>query len=168
MARRALRHGSLAGLAAAEAKPVLEVARDTSARLTRRRVPHALVGGLAVRAHGYERHEGRVELLVPVGFRGRDAVRRGVEVVFVRPNQRTRFLDAEVLLPDSTSELPVARVEAVITLKLVSGRAQDEADVVELLKHGVPAAVVRAYLTSHAPQLLTTLEKLARRAKREL
>lgn len=178
----------LAALAAAEAKPVREVALDASARLTRRGVPHALVGGLAVQAHGFERYTKDVDLLVPSHrpevlkevrggvaldfrpplFRGTSYTRRGVVIDLIQPaDPRTLFLDAELRLPDSAADVPVARVEAIVAMKLLGGRAQDDADVVRLLHAGAAARAVRNYLEAHAPRLLARFERLARRAARE-
>lgn len=159
---------ALAALAASEAKPVREVAMDASARLTRRGVPHALVGGLAVQAHGFERYTRDVDILVPSGFPASNYERRGVAVKFLRSaSPRTAFLDGEVRLPDSTSEVPVARVEAVIAMKLLSGRAQDDADIVRLVLAGAPTRDVTTYLRAHVHRLVARFERLVRRAELE-
>lgn len=109
-----------------------------------------------------------MDILVPSGFPASNCMRRGVAVKFLRSaSPRTAFLDAEVRLPNSTSEVPIARVEAIIAMKLFSGRAQDDADVVRLLLAGAPERAVADYLKAHAPQLLALFEKLALRAERE-
>jgi hypothetical protein len=47
----------------------------------------------------------------------------------------------------------VVPIEALVHLKLKSGRLQDLADIVGLVKAGVDLDKVTAYLTQHAPEL---------------
>jgi hypothetical protein len=172
-------------------RPIVEVAKEASERLRARGVPHALVGGLAVAAHGFERYTKDVDLLVPsdrrdvlktasrstlyrldfrpsAPLRGVSYHRRGVAVDVMLPLAPAAFLDAELGVPRA-GEVPVLPAPALVYMKLVSGRAKDDADVVELLKVGGPALArkVRRYLFEHAPQLVDALERLAERAAGE-
>jgi hypothetical protein len=170
-------------------KPVVEVAKETSERLRLRGVPHALVGGLAVAAHGFERYTKDVDVLVPsdrrdvlktvsrstiygldfkpgVPLRGVSYHRRGVAVDVMLPLASAAFLDAELGVP-RPGEIPVLKAPALVYLKLLARRAKDDADVVELVKAGLKPAPVRRYLDEHAPELIERFEQLAARAAAE-
>lgn len=180
------------GFAAVEdgaGKPVVEVAKEASESLRLRGVPHALVGGLAVAAHGFERYTKDVDLLVPsdrrdvlktvsrstihgldfkpgVPLRGVSYHRRGVAVDVILPLAPAAFLDDELGVPRA-GEVPVLGAPALVFMKLVSGRQKDAADVVELIKAGLKTAAVRRYLEEHAPERRATFEKLVQLAAAE-
>jgi hypothetical protein len=52
-------------------------------------------------------------------------------------------------------------------MKLASPRSKDRLDVIELLKAGIDAARVRAYLGRHAPGLIEDFEAAVRAASSE-
>jgi hypothetical protein len=56
---------------------------------------------------------------------------------------------------------------ALVYLKLVSPRAKDRLDVIELVRSGIDLPRVRAYLEAHAPQLREKLEQLVAVAEQE-
>jgi hypothetical protein len=170
-------------------KPVVEVAKEASERLRIRGVPHALIGGLAVAAHGFERYTKDVDVLVPsdrrdilktvsrstihgldfkpgVPLRGVSYHRRGVAVDVVLPLAPAAFLDEELGVP-GPGEIPVLKAPALVFLKLLSRRAKDDADVIELLKAGLSPEPVRRYLEEHALELVERFEQLAARAAAE-
>src|SRR5207249_887755 len=119
-------------------------------------IPFAVAGGFAVIEHGYERFTKDVDLLVyaddlpraltalraagltggrtPIGAKMRDP-QTGVDVDLLG----TAFEAEERALARSArtrTALPVIPVAHLILMKLESGRSQDDADVVALLKAG--------------------------------
>lgn len=134
------------------------VASAVSAKLVAAGVPHALIGGLAVSAHGYERATADVDFLVSEEDLGKLTGRPltigltervdGIRVDYIIPDPP----DAEVLA-DAIAEaerrgtMPVIDGPSLVYLKLRAGRRRDEGDVVELVKRGkVDVAAVRAFL----------------------
>src|SRR5262245_6599680 len=150
-------------------------------------VPFAVVGGFAVIEHGYERFTNDVDLLLHardlframkalkgVGFRGRRTPlgvrlrdeRTGVDVDLVG----TTFDGDEQALARARRTrglLPVIPVAHLVLMKLETGRSQDDADVVELLKAGVSAAAVGRYLARVWPELRPRFRRLVVQARRE-
>lgn len=127
-----------AGKALSEAERVAEV---VSREFTEQGIRHAIVGGLAVVAHGYARATADVDILVtdaarvqgrPLGIPGVGFERDGVsvDVLFIEPHER--FLRESILSIEGTP--PVIPFPALAYLKLKAGRAKDFADLVELLK----------------------------------
>jgi len=141
--------------------PVHQTMRRVAERLEQARIAYAVMGGMAVNAHGHRRTTGDVDfLLTPEGFA--DFMRRFVPADFERlPRRPRRFVDKangvtfDVLLagayPGSGRPGPVAFpdpttagqvIEAVrvidlptlIQLKLAARRHQDFADVVNLIR----------------------------------
>lgn len=190
MAKRNKSLGSFSAIEAGAARPVIEVAREVSARLRERGVPHALVGGLAVGAYGYERYTRDVDVLIPSDrrdvlktlsrgaiypldfslskspLRGVSYCRRGVQVDVMQPLLRGAFLDADLKIPKAGGAPPVVSAPALVYLKLVSNRAKDRADVVELVKAGIMAGV-RHFLDAHAQDLVGRFEELVAQAAAE-
>lgn len=52
-------------------------------------------------------------------------------------------------------------------MKLVAHRMRDRADVTELLKRGADQPVIRAYLATHAADLMARFDELVAQADRE-
>jgi hypothetical protein len=63
--------------------------------------------------------------------------------------------------------VPVAPIEAVVYLKLVSPRAKDRLDVLELARAGIELDRVRTYLDRHAPHLRAKFDDIVRTALEE-
>jgi hypothetical protein len=131
-------------------------------------VRHALAGGLAVSAHGYPRNTKDVDFLV-----GDEAFERhagdvvtfksgiplsveGVAIDLLSTNEGA-FLE-EALPKAASAEVEVVPIGALVFMKLKAFRLRDRADLVELIKAGLPLHEVRAYLRAHAPE---TIAKLA-------
>jgi len=150
-------------------------------------VPFAVAGGFAVIEHGYERFTKDVDLLVyaadllramkalraaglrggrtPIGAKMRDEG-TGVEVDLLG----TAFEGDERALARSVRArglLPVIPVVHLILMKLETGRLQDEADIVELLKAGASPVAVGRYLRRTWPELVPRFQKLAARSRAE-
>lgn len=149
----------------------MAAARDASAQLDALGVRHALVGGIAVGAHGAPRATRDVDLLVSQAeaFEGTTILSfkagipiavRGVVVDYLTP-EGSAHADVlqQALLDASRSEgLPVVALEPLILMKLVAGRRRDLDDVSRLLEPADLQSRVRVYLQSHAPELLERLD----------
>lgn len=158
-------------------KEVLDAMYIASEELTRLGIRHALVGGLAVGAHGWPRATRDVDFLVgPEGFDRHGAIvtfKDGVPIkvgrVAVDPILRAEneeHLDSAIRFPEG-GLLPVAPIEALVYMKLRSPRRKDEVDIIELIKAGADTACVLDYLNLHAPDLLTRFGGLVDRARSE-
>ena len=175
------------GFAGIDFKKVLETAQAVSAQFTRKGVPHVIVGGLAVTAYGYRRYTEDVDVLVPsfrddivkhglrgearllsmTGLVGRSFTKNGVEVDILRPaSLESKALDAAASAPivDPDTNLPIVSIEALIFLKLLAGRAEDEGDIVRLVKLEVVPPNVRAFLPEGRR---AEFDRLRKRAKAE-
>lgn len=141
--------------------PVHQSLRRLVKRLERAQIPHAIVGGMAVNAHGHERMTEDVDvLLTPEGFA--EFQRRFVPK-FYRPvpGRRRRFIDrtnertldilvtglfpglgkpGPIAFPDPATvreriaEIYDINLLTLIQLKLAARRFQDFADVVSLIR----------------------------------
>jgi hypothetical protein len=156
---------------------VLAAMRSASRALTALGVRHALAGGLAVGALGYPRNTQDVDLLV-----GGEAFERhpgglvtlrpgvpieigGVGVDLLSASDDEAFLEQSLEPP--SAEIAVVPAGTLVYLKLKSPRLRDRADVVELIKAGLPVDNVRNYLEQHAPALAGRLEECVARAHAE-
>jgi len=160
------------------APKVLEAMRSASNELTRLGVRHALVGGLAVGAHGYPRATKDVDFLVGdeafehhaggiVTMKPGIPIQIGgvlVDLLSTQPEEGALYA---VPVVGTGGDVPVAPIEALIHLKLKSPRLKDAADVIELLKAGIDQARCRAWLAANAPALVPQFEELVARAQRE-
>ncbi|HSN98588.1 MAG TPA: hypothetical protein VLS89_09820 [Candidatus Nanopelagicales bacterium] len=155
---------------------VLDALRAASQQLTRVGIRHALVGGLAVGAHGHPRATKDVDFLVgDEAFAhhggGLVTIAPGVPVqvgdvavdpISIAPDER--HLDAAVATPAVSDGIPIAPIEALLYMKLKSPRRKDSADIVELVKAGVATAPTRRYLEQIAPDLIDKFDMLVSEA----
>jgi hypothetical protein len=168
-------------------KPVAEVVServwramaDASKSLSALGVKHALVGGLAVGAHGWPRATRDVDFLVDdSAFVKSDAglviLRAGIPVqahgiavdtVSVRDDERHLLLAIEAA--EISEGIPVLSIEALVYLKLASPRSQDRQDVLQLVRAGADLERVRKYLDANAPKLREKFEAIVRAADEE-
>jgi hypothetical protein len=149
-----------------------EAILGASERLREMGVRHALVGGIAVGAHGEPRNTKDVDFLVGnEAFDTRGVVlsfREGlpIRVAGVDVDLIPEFEDAPedaVFLPEvqdlssaTVDQVPVAPVEIVAYMKLRAYRLQDRADLLNLLQSG-HGAKIRNWLRAFAPHLLDRL-----------
>jgi len=153
----------------AVAERVISAAVEASKALRRADVDHALVGGLAVAAYGYPRATRDVDFVI-----GDSGFEEHGNIVTLAPGVPIGIGDVPVdVLPirddeshllealnraESTYGVPVLPLEALIYMKLDSGRRKDLGDVAELLDlHPSRLEAVKAYLQEHAPELLEVL-----------
>jgi len=155
---------------------VLDALRAASQQLTSIGVRHALVGGLAVGAHGHPRATKDVDFLVgEEAFAhhggGLVTIAAGVPVqvgdiavdpISIAPDEK--HLDAAVAKPVVSNGIPIAPLEALFYLKLKSPRRKDAADIVELVKEGAATAPTRRYLEQIAPDLIDKFDMLVSEA----
>jgi hypothetical protein len=173
--------------AGADLKPVAEVVSDrvwkamvdSSQALDQLGVGHALVGALAVGAHGWARATKDVDFLVddsawiktPAGLvvmrAGLPVEAHGVAVDTLSVRDEERHLLAAIQAPQISEGIPVAPVEAVFYLKLVSPRSKDRLDLLELVRAGIDVESVGDYLDRHAPDLRAKFDDIVRTAEEE-
>lgn len=184
----ALSEANLAALDATLRGDVLATARELSQKLTAAGIPHAIVGGIAVGAHGWARATKDIDILVPsnvdldeitgnkgrlimaASFNGRTVKMNGVIVDFLSPAaEDTDFLDEAVALAERVGGLPIIPLGALVAMKMHASRERDEVDVIEVLKAAgdldAAADEVRAYLAAHAPQFSEDFDSMVLRAK---
>lgn len=135
---------------------IANAVREASRFLRERGVRHALCGGIAVSAYARPRATKDVDFLV-----GEEAFQHhGAIVVPPLSAVGTVAVDLVSLVPDlgalapvldapeHDGDIPVVPPQALIAMKLVARRMQDQADVVALLEAGaVDPEVCRAWLT---------------------
>lgn len=164
------------------APEILQAAEVASQKLREAGIPHALVGGLAVGAHGYPRTTDDVDFLV-----GDEAFEKhaGGLVTLKLPliavgkvsvdflsieearGEREQMLEALEHSPSSDG-VPIVPLSVLVYLKLKAGRQRDLADVVELLKRGrIEIEVVDRYLEEHAPDQLRRWDRAKELAAEE-
>lgn len=132
---------------------------DASAKLTELGVHHALIGGLAVGALGYPRSTKDVDFIVDNS--GWEETPAGLVIMRVAMPIRAHGIDIDTLaIPRGhehlasaienatiTEGVPVAPVEEIVYLKLLTPRTRDLEDIGQLLERGVfDAADFEAYL----------------------
>jgi hypothetical protein len=144
---------------------------DSSALLQQLGIKHALVGGLAVGAHGHPRATRYVDFLVDDSAwlktgTGLVVVRSGlpveahgvpIDTISVRDDEKHLFSAIEAA--EVSEGVPVAPVEALVFTKLSSPRSKDLQDVVELIAAGLDVERVRAYLDRYAPSFRDRFEQ---------
>jgi hypothetical protein len=158
---------------------ILDAMLVASAQLRKAGIRHALIGGLAVGAHGYPRatkdvvflvgdeafkyHVGGIVTINPaVPISVGDVA---VDPVSIQANER--YLERAIVAASVSGGVPVLPIEALVYLKLKSPRRKDSTDIVELVKLGLPVDRVTKYLASHAPGLLDKFDDLVVVAKSE-
>jgi hypothetical protein len=153
---------------------VLNAAKEISKQLTTKGYPHALIGGLALRYHGYNRATSDVDFLVSSEAAGRlvgealggevqgKTIRssKGVTIDLLFPRPGEKFLEKEIRAAYNAG-IPAISRQALVYMKLVAGRLKDQADVVELIKRGkIDRKKVGAFLNKHRPDLVEEFESL--------
>jgi hypothetical protein len=170
--------------------PVHQSLRRLVKRLEKARIPHAIIGGMAVNAHGHERMTKDVDvLLTPDGFA--EFQRLFVPKVYQPvPGRRRRFVDRinlrtlDILItglfPGAGRPGPIAfpdpstvreRIQDIyfidlvtlIQLKLAARRHQDFADVVNLISvHNLDESFAKRLHPSVRPDFVECLEEKRR------
>lgn len=160
------------------APKVRDAALKTSAQLTHLGIRHALVGGLAVGAHGYVRATTDVDFLVGeeafdhqgllVAFKAGVPIEvDGIRIDYLSPASLGPQLEEVLNQPPRSEGLAIVPVEVLIYMKLVAKRRKDLLDVIELVKAGADLTSVRNYLKQYAGDLISMFEELANEALAE-
>jgi hypothetical protein len=151
-------------------------------------VPFAVIGGFAVIEHGYERFTKDIDVLLYAAD-----LKRAIEALRAAGIVGRRTPIGAKLVDEATGvtvdllgsafdaderalaraqrgrrHLPVIPVAHLVLMKLESGRAKDDADVVELVKAGLSPTVVTPYLRRAWPELLPRFRTLVARARVEV
>jgi hypothetical protein len=156
-------------------------------------IPIAIIGGLAAIYHGYERNTNDIDVVVAAQHLDtviRVAPKYGIKVIWQDPRGwhklhyevRIEIIpeggkpnkDAPTLIPGprqlGVSEgMEYAKLEGWMETKLSSGRLQDRADVVQVLKKVTPADIerIRQHLAGVHPIYLRLFEELVIAAEEE-
>jgi hypothetical protein len=149
---------------------IAHAARVASKQLEDLGLNHALIGGLAVGAHGAPRATKDVDFLVDddafehhaehiVTFRSGVPIAVG-EVPIDLLLADTTTLTAAISSSRRSEGIPVVDIEVLVLLKLRAMRLRDRADVLALLNAGANPRALRAYLQRHEPSLLDHLQEV--------
>jgi len=157
-------------------------------------IPIAIIGGLAAIKYGYQRYTKDIDVVVAQQHLDtviRVAPKYGIKVIWQDPRgwhklqhdvMRIEIIpeggkpnkDAPLLIPGprqlGVSEgMEYAKLEGWMETKLSSGRRQDEADVVQVLKKTSPAEIerIRQHIAGVHPIYLRLFEELAVAAEEE-
>jgi hypothetical protein len=157
--------------ASAVSEQVLTAAHDASKQLALLAIPHALIGGIAVAAHGAPRATKDVDFLVNekdafsgtaiLSFKqGVPIAVRGVVIDYLTPDGSPHAdLLRQALVDAQASEgIPVIPLEPLVVMKLQAGRRRDLDDVQRLLEPADLQAEVRSFIVKHAPELVPRLD----------
>jgi hypothetical protein len=143
--------------------------RKVATVLAQHGVPHLVGGGFAVQEHGYARFTEDLDVIIPNfataqkillanGFdksakSSVDVVDRdsGVDIHLLRGGEKMGLAHLPLPMPVQASAEPqILPIDMLISLKLSAGRAQDFADVVELIKAN---SLPKEYLVDTAAKL---------------
>jgi hypothetical protein len=156
----------------AVAPAVKAAALAASERLREMGVRHALVGGLAVGAHGAPRNTTDVDFLV-----GREAFessgpllvhRQGVPVrvgsiaIDLLPAEEPVFERALDEVQGSGAAVPIVSLAVIVHMKLRALRPHDQDDVRRLIAAGADLGAIRDHLADAEPPLLSRLDWVLR------
>ncbi len=147
-------------------------AYDASRALAELGIPHAVIGGLAVGAHGAPRATKDVDFLVNEAdaFTGTMVLSsfkagvpiavRGVVVDYLTPegSPHAALLRQGIVDASESEGIPVVPLEQLIVMKLEAARRRDMDDVARLLEQADLEDRVQRYLQKHAPDLIARLE----------
>lgn len=158
---------------AAVPEAVAVAAKEASKRLRALGIRHAVVGGLAVGAHGAPRNTTDVDFLVGLeAFEGTGLVlthRAGVPVkigtvpVDLLPAEEPLFESALVAAQNTTETVPIISLPILVQMKLRALRAHDQDDVRRLIRAGADLGAIREHLGANEPALLSRLDYVLER-----
>jgi hypothetical protein len=172
----------LAQLRGVVAPEILAAAAVASRELREAGIPHALVGGLAVGAHGYPRTTddvdflvgdeafvqhagGLVTLKVPLIAVGKVRI---VMISIESSKEEKEQLRPAVESPAESEQIPIVPLTALVYMKLKASRQKDLADLVELLKRGkIDIGGIDQYLKEHAPTFVPQWSRVKELAAKE-
>ncbi len=156
-------------------QPSVKVAaEEASRRLRELGIRHALIGGLAVGAHGAPRNTTDVDFLVGLeAFEGSGLVlthRSGVPVkvgdvaVDLLPAEDPSLEAALAAAQLAFDRIPVVDLPYLVQMKLRALRPHDQEDVRRLIQAGADLGAIRAHLSASEPTLLSRLDYVIQHA----
>lgn len=156
---------------------VRNAALQVAEQLEKLGIRFALAGGLAVGVHGYVRATKDVDFLVGeeafehhgllVTFKAGVPIQvGGIQVDYLSALSLGKHLVQDLEHPPVCDGLPVVSVEALIYMKLIARRRQDQLDVIKLIQAGINVRSVRKYLEEYAPDQLPFFEELLEEAEK--
>ena len=149
-----------------------------SKRLTEMGIEHVVVGAISVGAYGAPRSTTDVDFMVrrkhyvitknglvylndPVPYSGPGNVRIDyVDTPIPNDIIEYAFKNSKV-----SCGIPVAPVEIVVLMKLISPRMKDSGDIEEMLKHGLKSGPVRSFLVSTGIDVVDKFDRIVDRSK---
>lgn len=153
---------------AAVPESVRTAAEEAARRLSALGIRHALVGGLAVGAHGAPRNTTDVDFLVGLeAFEGSGPVlvhRAGVPVkvggvgIDLLPAEEPLLERALDRAQERPLPVPLIDLPVLVQMKLRALRPQDQDDVRRLIRAGADLGAIRSHLASCEPALLSRLD----------
>jgi hypothetical protein len=154
------------------APQVHHAATKTAEQLESLGIRYALVGGLAVAAHGYLRATDDVDFLVGdeafehhgniVSFKAGVPIEiDGIRIDYLSPTALGKHVESAFRQADTFHVVPI---EILIYMKLVAKRRKDQLDVIELLKRTTQIKTIRSYVETYAIDLLPLFDELAAEA----
>jgi hypothetical protein len=160
------------------APTVREAALKIAEQLERLGIRYALAGGLAVGAHGYIRTTTALDFLVGeeafehhgpiVTFKAGVPIEvDGIRIDYLSTTALGSQLEEVLNHPRKSEGVAVTPLEALIYMKLVARRRQDQVDVIELIKAGADIKRARSYLEQYAADLIPFFEELVNEALNE-
>ena len=148
-------------------------AKEAAKRLRELGIRHAVVGGLAVGAHGAPRNTTDVDFLVGLeAFEGAGLVlthRAGVPVkigavpVDLLPAEEPAFEKALDAAQDPAQAIPIIALPVLVQMKLRALGAHDQDDVRRLIRAGADLGAIREHLRTSEPALLSRLDYVLER-----
>jgi hypothetical protein len=158
---------------AAVPEAVRVAAEEASRRLAALGIRHALIGGLAVGAHGAPRNTTDVDFLVGLeAFEGTGLVlthRSGVPVkiggvaVDLLPAEEAALERALETAGSPASSVPLVDLPTLVQMKLRALRPHDQDDVRRLIRAGADLGAIRRHLAAVEPALLSRLDYVLER-----
>lgn len=166
-----LRGPDMLEAATAVSERIMLAAFDASKQLESLGIQHAIIGGIAVGAHGAPRATKDIDFLVReqdafngtkfLSFKpGVPIAVDGVQIDYLTPEGDEEYVELlrGALENAPLSEgMPVIELEPLIIMKLQAGRRRDLDDVQRLLEQADTEHYVRKYISEHAPVLLERL-----------
>ena len=154
------------------APEVRDAAIAASKRLRELGIRHAIVGGLAVGAHGAPRNTTDVDFLVGLEAFERSGLllvhrsgvplRVGTVAIDLLPAEEPAFEQALATADDGSQPIPLVSLEILVQMKLRALRPHDQDDVRRLFQAGADLGTIQGHLRRVEPTLLSRLDWVLR------
>ena len=149
--------------------------------LRRAGISHAIVGGVAVSCHGYERVTSNLDAAVGKGaFESSDGATylrhglpinvSGIPIHYVHPTSafEQAMLDQYMIIP-APGQVPIVPIGPLFVLKMIVHRLKDMADLAELVKRNThQIAMIRSFVYENLPSQKHQFDDLVACAESEM